>query len=646
MESKSEGNFHLGSDFVSKSDEEVSSRIFKCSLCKETVTDHTISADVVSNDSQEIQCLKCVQSESSKKLSRNKDFKDELLEGRSTEMEPGRQERPNTLEKRRCMTSQNIRNLSTSLYVNQGDYSTLKRHGSLMVRTSSHKSSLTSVANVSMITDFCDQHAGKVMEYYCTKDSKLLCSVCMQFDHDGCRSRKLVEYIPTYVENIDISKNLKEIMDKIREFSNMCNDQKDAATKKLSYITDMFRRVTEEIREFRKNINDKIDALEKQILKEVQYLQDDGTGHFIQACKWFDNTIEELRGLNFELLSCQQSTNAPQSFVVMKRSEEKMQNQNRVSGIYDKEETFDEYYFEANKKLELLLDSVNSFGHLRKRQHLTTVEIKQDGKLNVRSKDDKKLSWITGLTVLSESRIVVADQDNQMLKLIDAQKNLVLSGLKVSTKLHDVATILCDQFAATLPIQEKVQILSVYEDELSIQRSVKVRGKCHGIAFSPDDQHFCITMLEPASVQIVQLDGTVVREISQDENRKLLFSCPEYISVSKDGKYLYVSDYDNDSLTMLSVTGQVKSVFQGQGADKELVGPKAVFTSENDFVFLCGGDSNNIILLTNNCKNYKIILTHKDGLQNPVCLGELRQSDRTLLVVNGGPNSLTLYKYG
>jgi hypothetical protein len=86
--------------------------------------------------------------------------------------------------------------------------------------------------------------------------------------------------------------------------------------------------------------------------------------------------------------------------------------------------------------------------------------------INVKSHTDGKDCFITGMTLVSHNELVLCDADNQCLKLVDINKNIIKDVLSLQCKPYGITTISNDQIAVALDNCFKIQLVKVREKQI------------------------------------------------------------------------------------------------------------------------------------------------------------------------------------
>ncbi|XP_045157277.1 uncharacterized protein LOC123523693 [Mercenaria mercenaria] len=157
--------------------------------------------------------------------------------------------------------------------------------------------------------------------------------------------------------------------------------------------------------------------------------------------------------------------------------------------------------------------------------------------------DDENTCCVTGLTVLSNTRLVLVDNNNRSVKLLNTEEGTIMSKVKYESAPWDITLLKPGKqlVAITVPETENVHFLSVIENailEKLQQKHIKVNGKCYGITNS-NDKIFVTVMVgggQSAKLEQYDLDGQLTTSV------KLGAWKPLYVILNADETTLYISD--------------------------------------------------------------------------------------------------------
>jgi len=217
---------------------------------------------------------------------------------------------------------------------------------------------------------------------------------------------------------------------------------------------------------------------------------------------------------------------------------------------------------------------VTSSTHNREQKDFTKVKLSKKSHIQVQSSTDAHGCCITDLAVLPGGLLLLADNDNQSVKLVDPASGHLLDELQLSSRPRGVCLLPGDSAVVTLPDKKRLQIISVTTKKLDLQRIVSVEGLCYGVDVFND--LFVVGFRDLKKITLVDMFGHTYKSISTDSRRKPIFKSPEYICVmtEKNSNGIYVSDWGTKTITRLSEELQVLQSF----TDPALRGPRSLAT--------------------------------------------------------------------
>jgi DNA-binding beta-propeller fold protein YncE len=335
--------------------------------------------------------------------------------------------------------------------------------------------------------------------------------------------------------------------------------------------------------------------------------------------KQCDVLASDIRTLRSHLNNAKPS----ERFVVMKKSKNYIPVIKEGISKVSNDNDIQDYEFEASKEVAEMKKNVTTLGLLL----LQSSKIKRNtefrASINIKGSLERQCDAY-GLCLVNENTLVVCDHYNMCLKVVDTNKNCVLSVFALSAQPNDVTTINEEKIATTLQTDKKIKILAIsHIGALSNEGEITVDGLCQGITYS--EGNLFVTYDKPDSkVQIMDMNGRVFRTFKNNANGGALFYRPWNIAVSPDQANIYISDYGNSTVTCMTLDGKVIACYW----DKELKGPKGLAVDKEGSVYVCGADSNNIHQLSSNCTKIQVLLHRFHGIQGNTCIAYCTKTNR------------------
>ena len=256
-------------------------------------------------------------------------------------------------------------------------------------------------------------------------------------------------------------------------------------------------------------------------------------------------------------------------------------------------------------------------------------KVQSCSRVNVKADDDEVTPDITGCTVMTNGDAVLCDWGNNKIKLLNSS-GVLTGNMELSAQPHDVSVLDPRSVIVTLPAKKQLQVIQVYP-QLKPGRVIQLDKECHGVEVVKDELYVtCFTehYTDDGEVRVLGLDGKVKRRLGVNQDGSFMFFLPIYITVSSSGEKIFVSDFNKETVTCLSVDGRVIYTYE----DDSTRGPGGLLCDSEDNILVCGGwRSNNVQVLTADGKRHCTLLTESDGLKDPHSIA-YRDSDNTLLV--------------
>ncbi|XP_052267329.1 uncharacterized protein LOC127869077 [Dreissena polymorpha] len=454
----------------------------------------------------------------------------------------------------------------------------------------------------------CAAHTDKKLEMFCEDHSQLCCSNCAFIKHRQCKEVTLIsERVKSH------STDLHNLTDKIETILDELKQLHSTQEATIQSVESSYKQRLQEVSDVRHKLNAALDQLEKATLKELEDMRTALQASLkidVDNCNRLEDELEQLSDTVRDLAD---RSKAELSFIV----ERKCMDTILESKVYLKEKAVKVYSsisFLANTEIEQLLTKQLSLGKCsqvtqslavpQNPNHVLAVKQKSEHDVSLPS-DSSASSYITGICVISNDNILVADVKLKRVKLLDQRYN-VISHCDVPVHGGDMCQISTSEVAVT--VDDGVQFISVNNVELVKGRKLQFQHRCSGIAHHEGNLY----VTSYTALFQYTLTGTLVKQIYDDTTGGVtVWKC----AVSPTGDRIYVTNYSKHKLQTLSPDGTLISTF----IDNELLYPFGVHVTPAGQVLVCGFNSHTVILVDGEGKRKLATLaTQKDGLQHPV----------------------------
>ncbi|XP_045206722.2 uncharacterized protein LOC123558956 [Mercenaria mercenaria] len=482
----------------------------------------------------------------------------------------------------------------------------LSRHHTLLDKDSMPQSQRLSSSTIHTripddLTKPCHKHEKEIIKFYCHDHKLLLCSVCITLEHPVTACN--VNYIPEISGQIINSKNYTDTLKTMDTISNQSQKISQCVQKLTAKSNTSLANVLAEIQTFREKINQRLDELERKAEDAAKSIQKDNNMRMKTLQTACDDVTKSLKTSMDSIKDLNTSKQSDKLFVKLKEAEQIIKTKKNT---IEKLAVFDieEYSFQPNKAIPFLLEKEQSLGSLLQKtlKHeyfpptvdLKSRKISYQDEICVKTSKDKKICWVTGMTLLNPALLIITDHDNNSVKMIDTRSKSVAGQIQLDVNPWDVTSVTSNKLAVTLPNTQTIQFISAFSDKLAKKNTLKVDGQCQGI--SCYQGKIVVTFSDPAKLQILDVDGNVLTSVLGQN----MFRYPEYVTASSNG--IYTSDWELKTVTRLNWQGDVIGGYGGLGE------PSGIALTDDGTVVV--GDNNKHVIkeITCDCFQEKIIL--------------------------------------
>jgi len=183
----------------------------------------------------------------------------------------------------------------------------------------------------------------------------------------------------------------------------------------------------------------------------------------------------------------------------------------------------------------------------------TKVKLSRMANIKIKSVTDRRDCMITDLAVLPDDLLLLAERDNQSVKLVDPASGQLLDQLQLPGDPWGLCLLPGDGAAVTIPRKSMIQAISVTMKKLSLQYVINMKGVCYGIDYVND--YFVVGFNKPAMLALIDKKGNIYKSITTDSiYNHTLFKYPHYICVTTENtsKVINVLDNGTSTITRLS----------------------------------------------------------------------------------------------
>ncbi|XP_060563370.1 uncharacterized protein LOC132722816 [Ruditapes philippinarum] len=409
-------------------------------------------------------------------------------------------------------------------------------------------------------TVFCSIHKKEPIRFYCYDHEVLVCSLCISHIHDekSCKVKAISLISKDILDSSEYTESLQAINDLVDRCLKIRNEIKEntlISEKSLETVLN-------EIQRFKDDLNRKLDDLGKQIENKVKRQKIDHEERLKRAEGLCDDIAKSLKHASDAMKHHKDMKQTDKFFTTLKTSQQLVRvSERKISDLVLADHT-EQYHFKPNREIKSCIRNAVTLG--------TVDYFYQERDICVKTSHDDERCCVSGMTLVSDSKLVILDTNNHSIKLVDLSDNSISYQLKTGGNLSDITTISGDEVAVTVSNEKTILFLTVSSSKLSVKNRFKVDCVCAEITYS--NKKLAVTSNDPYPTgyfQIMDLKGKV--------SSKVKIGNPH--SITSDDRYIYVYDSNKDAVNIYDWQGKCISTSRCSDARSlTLLGDGSIYT--------------------------------------------------------------------
>ncbi|XP_069133999.1 tripartite motif-containing protein 2-like [Argopecten irradians] len=486
------------------------------------------------------------------------------------------------------------------------------------------------------LTKKCDKHNEK-MDYFCVDHKTFGCTKCITVGHRKCNDVATTE---DYCCTLDRNSTIKETTAYLREAA----DSLESAVKK-------FKQYLHSIVDDKESALQSIDDMEERFIQRMKEMKKEITDDLIAKYK------VESDNLKSTSQKCERLKIAIQNTMESTATARQQNDHMGTILLYQRGQTELDTWKDLVKEMRMTSSTVSlkheaefdgtslNFGKIvvQKQQRqftdvpgltkpLSECELKEVRKVNIKMKSDRFICDARGVVITPDGSIVVGDNNNQKLKLINTDGDVV-DELKVDGRSYDLCLV--DNTTVAAAVGNGVHVVSVTSSKLTLSDVINIDKKCYGITYrngefiasTRDNEVYRVT--KDGKTQMLHGGTNTIWTLSHDHRTGTLFIPYHY------------NNTGSTAVGSLSTDNLHKDVMK-VGVGRYAYGVDVVGEGN---VYVCGCGSHNVVQMSGDGTNVRELLTAADGINYPRAVSVYGD---TLVVTNqsgSDSNSIRLFQY-
>ncbi|KAH3878737.1 hypothetical protein DPMN_002636 [Dreissena polymorpha] len=417
----------------------------------------------------------------------------------------------------------------------------------------------------------CIIHNDEQLTRYCADHSQLCCSKCVELNHSQCSKvtpiSELTNSQPTDLQGLSVE--LETVMGGIKSLQ----INQEASVQSLQRTYKEHGAVM--IEQLHGNLNTNIDkCCNSSVSTSDKNLKEEMCWSVLSILNEFDSiTVKELNEIKDEVISIKGSVTSSIHKCTSLHND-LLQLLEIVQKIGDNKELC---LIASIKCKHIIQQALTLLGKSGK-----VFKVQGKSEHNVRVPSDSVSCDISGICVLPDGQVLVADWTNKNVKLLNQQYQVV-SHLDVNARPFDICLITPSEVAVTVNASNihEVQFITVNQGKLVPGRKFQLQHECRGIDHHQGD----LFVISSEELYKYTLNGKQVCSLYRSFDGTV-WKC----AVSPTGDRLYIISYWQNKLLTLARDGTLLATYTVPA----LVGPHGLHVTPAGQVLVCGYHSDTV----------------------------------------------------
>ncbi|KAH3799300.1 hypothetical protein DPMN_152906 [Dreissena polymorpha] len=312
----------------------------------------------------------------------------------------------------------------------------------------------------------------------------------------------------TRMDEVKMAKRIEELQERLE-------DMVKIGEQSINSLQASYENVLVEIINLRRQINETLDRLQEMTIRKLEQLHSDLKVSLENDSKQCVEFIYKLKGYD---INRSENTSPERSFII----EIKCLDQTALADVFLRKQFKNaDIEFQYNKELKTFLDSLTELGNITIHETIRCVNpnkvliIKEKCQYKVRSATDTFTCFTTGICESVNGEIIIADRNNQYVKLLDPAFNLI-EQLQLPLLPYSIFKISSNEMAVIIgnltPVTQ-VHFIRVEKGTILKLNVIKLNHRCYGIACHQGD----VFVTTPTAVCQYTIEGRLVKKLYEDK---------------------------------------------------------------------------------------------------------------------------------
>jgi hypothetical protein len=427
------------------------------------------------------------------------------------------------------------------------------------------------------------------------------------------------------------TESIQKMIDEIESIQSQINEAVKKINNEKTTLNKEKQKAIKKIKDFKAEVLKQIDTFEKESIQNIEKA-------LTEYVKKTETDLSEAKRRLSMRIDCLESVlheTEPSMIKIFEIKECQLEITETREALHKLKIQIPEIEFLPNDKLLNLLSETKSLGACQlnfRRDPTMLYEIAEKRETRVVPEKSNNNCNITGLVVLADGSVLLADRSNKKLIRLGADTYAIKNTIKFSSEPWAVCTVNSTEAVVSFPEEQKnIKFINV-TNKIKVSRTMKLRHTCRGVAF---DGNVLLVTDQGVFIYVYKLDGTLLTKFSKDGHAESQLT--DFYAIAVRDDLIVVADW-NEGLLAFDTSG--KLIWKQN--DPDLKRPSGVCFDETGNILACGSQSINVKQINREGKKIGEVANTSNGLVYPTSLWfDIRKS---LLIVSQQEANTVVYR--
>jgi hypothetical protein len=460
--------------------------------------------------------------------------------------------------------------------------------------------------------------------------------------HRDCIDVIILENIIKDVKTSNIFNEIEQLISEMTETIGKVRQNRDTNS---DAVREQKIIVENEIQELRTKINNHLDKLQEHMMKELTETEKQITDETRELLVSLDEKQNELIEYQTNVVNIRKYASDLQTYLAVKQIEKEVETHDTCLQSLVKSHSLNQTKLSCkiDNDLQTITTNIEKFGEIvveskpcemiivrkkDKQAQLMVAELSppmsvENIQLNLKQKISIKDSRIRGCCLLPEGKMVLSCYNASTVKFMNKEgvELFHIGEDKKGACTFDAVYIKDNNSVAVSSANGENRCITIIDIESQeIMTTFSMDTDIYGMAVRGRTVYYCT---KNKGLKMLNLNNKSVSDVINSNT-------PYIYYVATSGDKLYYTNYKTHTVTCCDLHGTTQWELNYR---RVLQGPRGISVDNDGNVYVVGGRSNNVVVISPDGQRHRQLLSSKDGLVNPRLL-DYDNSNNRLLVLN------------